>query len=161
MYASGFRVSEIARLKWKSINFENYQIRIDKGKGRVDRLVMLPHKCRDSLIQLFEAKANVHGDKFVFTGESQSRHISIRSIERIVETARSKANITKTITPHALRHAFATHLLENGTDIRFVQKMLGHKRIETTTIYTRTAKPNRISIQIPLDQLNTGHKNSV
>ena len=152
MYASGFRVSEVARLRWRDIEFEKRQIRVKEGKGRVDRLVLFPETCRNQMLRMFAETQN-NKQTYVFTGESPSRHISSRTVGRIVERTWRRVGTAKTITPHLLRHAFATHLVENGTDIRFVQKLLGHSKIETTTIYTRCAKPRRLTIQSPLDAI--------
>ena len=162
MYASGFRVSEIASLKWKNLDFQQNQIRIDSGKGRVDRIVLMPNRCRLDLQIMFKAdsskecencEGNLIGEGYVFADGCRSKHVSVRSIERMVARACSKARILKRLTPHSLRHAFATHLVENGTDVSFVQRLLGHARLETTRIYTRTAEPQRFSIRSPLDAL--------
>lgn len=151
MYAAGFRVSEISKLQWKNIDFDRKQIWIRDGKGAVDRIVFLPNTFAE---QLKRMSLDCSGNEFVFPGARSGKHLSPRTIERVVSRARLNANIKKVLTPHCLRHAFATHLLENGTDIRFVQKLLGHARIETTTIYTRLARPNKNQVSSPLDKIS-------
>ena len=162
MYASGFRVSEIASLKWKQLDFREARIRIDSGKGGVDRLVLMPQACRSDLQDLYQgcifkggppSPESDFGERYVFNSEDSGGHLSVRTIERMVSDVRQEANILKPLTPHSLRHAFATHLVENGTDVRFVQKLLGHARLETTAIYTRTARPREVAILSPLDAL--------
>lgn len=150
MYATGMRVSEVARVKWYEFDFDANRIRINEGKGRSDRHVVLPVAYQELLRRLYDTVA---GQGYVFVGERPGKHLSPRTIARVVERATKIAGIGKHLTPHCLRHAFATHLLENGTDVRFIQKMLGHVRLETTTIYTRVAKLGNGQMVSPVDQL--------
>ena len=152
MYASGIRVSEVACLQWKHIDFDRSSIRVESGKGKVDREALFPITCAQKLLQLCEL-AGGRGYVFV-SSESVDRHISPRTVERIVKQCSLNAGIAKNISPHSLRHAFATHLLEKGTDIKFVQKFLGHRKLETTAIYTRCAKISSNRITSPLDELS-------
>ena len=151
MYATGMRVSEVSRIKWVDFDFDVNRIRINEGKGRSDRHVVLPATYRDLLRRLHDT---VGGEGYVFVGERVGRHLSPRTVARVVERSTKIAGIGKHLTPHCFRHAFATHLLENGTDVRFIQKMLGHVRLETTTIYTRVAKIGSGRMVSPIDQLN-------
>jgi integrase/recombinase XerD len=151
MYATGARVSEVVRLRWKDFDFDRRVVNIWQGKGRVDRQVMLPESFKPLLQQLSKT---FQPDEFVFPGDRRGRHFSPRSVGRAMQRAVAIAGLGKRPTPHSLRHCFATHLLENGTDIRFIQKLLGHARLETTTIYTKVAVIRQQQIQSPLDVIN-------
>lgn len=148
MYATGARVSEVVRLQWRDIDFERNIVAIREGKGRKDRQVMLPMSFRAILERLSIQSAL---DGFLFPSTERGRYLSPRTVQRVVHRARAIAAIPKDVTPHSLRHAFATHLLENGTDIRFIQKFLGHERLETTTLYTRVARLPEARATSPLD----------
>lgn len=150
MYATGMRVSEVSRLRWKDLDLDRNSIVIREGKGRVDRVVMLPASLR-SLLK--EMSPSFRPEQWLFPGDRSGRHISPRTVQRIVKRTAELAGIGKDVTPHALRHSFATHLLEDGTDIRFIQKLLGHVRIETTTIYTKVAVLKQKSVTSPLDKI--------
>lgn len=151
MYATGARVSEVVGLRWGSFDFDRRVVRIWQGKGRKDREVMLPESLHGVLSQL----AKIHGaGSYVFESDHASRHISSRTAARAMARAVSLAQIAKPATCHTLRHSFATHLLEYGTDVRFIQKLLGHERLETTTLYTKLAQPNRARVKSPLDALS-------
>ena len=150
MYATGMRVSEVCRLKWKDIDFDRRVVNVWEGKGRTDRQVMLPLSFEPLLREL--SKTFQPGD-YVFPGERTGRHLSPRSAGRAMERAVKIANLGKRATCHSLRHSFATHLFEHGTDIRYIQKLLGHVRLETTTIYTKVAVIRQQQIQSPLDAL--------
>ena len=152
MYATGMRVSEVARLRWSDLDFERKTIRVEMGKGAVDRLAALPNSFHSVL---FQQSLLEHQESFIFKSSVPGRHISTRTIERAISSIRGLAGIQKTITPHSLRHAFATHSLENGIDIRFIQKLLGHAKLETTTIYTKLASPRSNNFISPLDQLGS------
>lgn len=156
MYALGVRVSEVVRLRYSDVNFDRRVITVWQGKGRSDRQVMLPHSFEPLLRHMAGAFAP---DEYLFPGERTGRHLSPRTVERVVGRAVIVADLNRKITPHSLRHAFATHLLENGTDIRFIQKYLGHVRLETTTIYTRVAVLRENRVESPLDVL-TGNRTS-
>jgi site-specific recombinase XerD len=157
LYALGVRVSEVVRLRYRDIDFERRVVTIWQGKGRVDRQVMLPVSFEPLLRHMAHAYA---ADDFLFPAKRHGRHISPRTVQRVVKNAARLADVAKEITPHCLRHAFATHLLENGTDIRFIQKYLGHAKLETTTIYTRVAVLRENRVTSPLDVL-TGASSQV
>lgn len=154
LYATGMRVSEIARLKWSDLDFDRRQVRIDCGKGRKNRYVMLAEHLVPLLRQVWRL---TNGQGYLFPGEGKrpDRHLTTRTIERAVDHARQLSKITKHITPHSLRHSFATHLIESGTDIRFIQRLLGHTNLETTSLYTKVAKTSAGNISSPLDQLGS------
>ena len=159
MYGVGLRVSEVSRLRWDEIDFERRTVRVFQGKGRRDRLVILP----DALIPLLTSvSATVRAQGYIFPSESRrnGQHLSPRSVQRAVRNAVVLAGITKKATPHSLRHSFATHLIEAGTDIRFIQKLLGHAKLETTTIYTKVAVLKQSEITSPPDRLQATQRDS-
>ena len=143
-YSAGLRVSEIIRLEWKNIDFERAIIHIRQSKGKKDRIVMLSKKVSEGLQQLKKES------KYVFV-TNKGRRYSARSIQKIIQRASIKAGIRKHITPHTLRHSFATHLLESGTDIRYIRDLLGHANISTTLIYTKVSNKELSNIKSPLD----------
>ena len=150
MYATGMRVSEVVRVRMKDIDFDREVINVWQGKGRADRQVQLP----SSFQPLFQALVNAgEGDNFLFAGEQKHRHISPRTVQRIMKRALAAAGILKHATPHSLRHSFATHSFEQGCDIRRIQKLLGHIRLETTTIYVKVAAPPDRKTISPIDRL--------
>lgn len=154
MYGSGIRVSELCRLRWRDIDMDRNQIFVFQGKGNADRHVQLPRQYRDVLRQQGAGKP---GDQYIFPSESPGnrgvgRHISPRTVQRVVENACLIAGINKQATPHSFRHAFATHSYEDGCDIRRIQTVLGHVRLETTTIYVKVSQ-QRTDFPSPLDRL--------
>ena len=151
MYATGMRVSEVVRVKCKDVDFDRRLINVWQGKGRSDRQVLLP-QCYEALLR--ELAKGFHGRDYVFPGDRPGRHLSPRTAQRVMERAVRIAGIKKHATPHSLRHAFATHSFEDGCDIRRIQKLLGHVRLETTTIYVKVAKPSDpLQMVSPLDKL--------
>jgi len=136
LYATGLRVSELVNLKTTDIDFSTGIGWVRSGKGGKDRMFVIPKEVLKML------KKN---EKYLFPGKNGK--MSIRNIERLVKKAAEKAGIKKKVTPHTLRHSFATHLLEKGVDIRYIQEMLGHSNISTTQIYTHVSMRdiNRIS----------------
>lgn len=155
-YGAGLRVSEVCELQWKHINEEKHQILIKSGKGKKDRMVMLPY----SIVEYIKIYRSLYDTKkYVFEGRVKGEPYSTTSAGAVMRKAVKKANIDKNVGIHALRHSFATHLLESGTDIRFIQKFLGHNSIKTTTIYTHVSKGSHSKIQSPLDRLNKVENN--
>ena len=153
LYATGMRVSEVVSLRWQDIDFDRGGIKVVRGKGAVDRYVLLPTTYRQSLAELAEPS---HGTDFIFPSENiraTNRHLSPRTVQRMIAAASLQAGIAKPATPHCLRHAFATHLLEAGTDIRHIQKQLGHANLETTCRYTHVTSIPNITLTSPLDRL--------
>lgn len=152
IYAAGLRVSEGVRLCWEDLDFERNTIDIHQGKGHKDRPVMLPSSFQPVLAKFSELNAH-RGYLFPSEGSRKGRHLSPRTTQRAMEHAVKLAGITKPATCHSLRHSFATHLLEYGTDIRFIQKLLVHTRLETTTIYAKVAINKAGQIESPLDRI--------
>ena len=152
MYGAGVRVSEVVRLQARDFDFDRCEIRVRRGKGRKDRMVFLPKTFKPILQFVLEGKAP---KGYVFPSpQNHFKHLSTRTAQRVVKRTATIANIRKKETPHALRHSFACHALENGMDIRYIQKQLGHAHLETTTIYTKLAKPNSEAARSPLDVSN-------
>ncbi|MCC7110681.1 MAG: tyrosine-type recombinase/integrase [Deltaproteobacteria bacterium] len=153
MYATGMRVSEACRLRMRDVDFQRRTIRVEQGKGRKDRLVMLPASFTPMLERLARMSAP---DAFLFSSSSEDdRHVSPRTAARVMERARRLALIGKAATCHTLRHSFATHLLEAGTDVRFIQRLLGHLQLQTTTLYTKLAVLKGERATSPLDLLTS------
>ncbi len=149
-YACGFRVSELINLKIEDLNFEEKICDIRQGKGKKDRIVNIPSFLEEALKkQVFEQQTNKQ--QFLFSGPNGQ--LGMRNFEKIVSNAAKKAGIKKEVHPHTLRHSFATHLLENGTDIRKIQELLGHADLSTTQIYTHISKEELKKIRSPLDDL--------
>jgi len=144
-YSAGLRISEIINLKWEDIDFDRNLIHVKRSKGKKDRIVMLSQKVKESLMNLTPNK-----EGHVFLTNRDGKYTQ-RTIQKIIENAAMKAGIRKSITPHTLRHSFATHLLENGTDIRYIRDLLGHSDISTTLIYTKVSNKDLSKIKSPLD----------
>ncbi|MBI3623816.1 tyrosine-type recombinase/integrase [Candidatus Pacearchaeota archaeon] len=150
VYACGFRVSELANLKVSNLDFNEKVGYIRQAKGRKDRIFNIPlFLINDLEKQAKEQKAN--NQEFLFTGPNGK--LSDRNMQKIVRNAAKKAGINKKISPHTLRHSFATHLLENGVDIRKIQELLGHADLSTTQIYTHISTEELKKIKSPLDNL--------
>lgn len=149
LYAGGLRLSELLQLKISDIDSHNMIIRINNGKGKKDRVVMLSDKLLADLRTYFTLYKPID---YLFTGQSGGKY-SDKSVQLVIKEAAFKAGIKKHVTPHTLRHSFATHLLEKGTDIRYIQELLGHKSIHTTEIYTHISGISRSKIKSPLDLL--------
>lgn len=155
-YGAGLRVSEVAHLKVDDINSTRMLIRIEEGKGRKDRNAMLSPQLLE-LLRLWwrEGKRRrvmlPHG--WLFPGRSYTDPLSSRQINRAIHEAADAAGIRKRVTPHTLRHSFATHLLEQDVDIRVIQVLLGHAKLDTTALYARVATKTIRSVTSPLERL--------
>jgi len=155
-YGAGLRVSEVAHLKVDDIDSTRMMIRVEQGKGRKDRNAMLSPHLLDLLRQWWrEGKRRgvmlPHG--WLFPGQNGTDPISTRQLHRVVQEAAERAEIRKRVSPHTLRHSFATHLLEQGVDIRVIQVLLGHVNINTTGIYTQVSSKTMRAVASPLDQI--------
>ena len=147
-YSSGLRVSELVVLKKEHIDFERAVIHVRLGKGRKDRITVLSEKAASLLAKYFDF---YDIQSWLFPGQNPKKPLTIRTAQKIFEKAVQNAKISKKVTIHSLRHAFATHLLEGGTDIRYIQTLLGHSCLRTTSRYTHVAKRNILNIKSPLD----------
>lgn len=150
-YGSGFRVSEIINLRAKDLDFQAGYGWIRNSKGGKDRLFIIPEKLSQEL-QGWISSQKLGPDGRLFQGYKDN-HYSDSSVRKILEEARRKAGISKQISPHSLRHSFATHLLENGYSLIEVKELLGHSRLETTMIYLHTPSPNLLNVRSPYDSL--------
>ncbi len=149
-YGGGLRANEVAHLKTCDIDSDRMLIRIEQGKGRKDRQVMLSPTLLD-LLRDYYREARPRG--WLFPGRNQIDPMSTRQFNRAFGVAANFAGIQKKVSPHTLRHSFATHLLEGGTDIRVIQVLLGHAKLETTTVYTKVATKTIQDVTSPLDLL--------
>ena len=149
-YGGGLRASEVTHLKVGDIDSDRMLIRVEHGKGRKDRHVMLSPSLLE-LLRDYYREARPAG--WLFPGPNRVDPISTRRFNRVFGVARDFAGIKKTVSPHTLRHSFATHLLEGGTDIRVIQVLLGHAKLETTTVYTKVATKTIRDVISPLDML--------
>ena len=130
LYYAGLRLNELIDIRWEDVDADRSLIHIKEGKGEKDRVVFLHEKL----------KVLINGNKngLIFQSD-RGKEYNKRTIQQIVKNASKKAGIKKKISPHSLRHSFATHLLEGGADIRYIQKLLGHKNLQTTQVYTHVA----------------------
>ena len=152
-YGAGLRNSECVHLKWGDILTDEYKIHIKEAKGKKDRFVMLPMFILEHLKMYKKMQKRTTAADYVFEGQHRGEPYSTRSLQQIMRRAVSAAGISKKVTVHTLRHSFATHLLESGTDIRYIQGLLGHTSIKTTTIYTHLTETKVNNISSPLDNL--------
>src|SRR6201984_1277132 len=163
-YGCGLRASEIVRLKVKHIDRAQNIIRVEQSKGRKDRNVMLSAEMLDLLRQWWKGLPSRHDagtpmpERGLFPAATHAQTMSPRQLNRLFHEAADAAGIRKGVTLHALRHSFATHLLEDGTDIRFIQALLGHDKLDTTARYTRVATGVIAAIESPLDLLSLPRK---
>jgi integrase/recombinase XerD len=151
IYATGLRVSEAVALTIKDIDSARMVIHIRSGKGRKDRYVMLSEQLLDILRAYWKC---ARPQNFLFPGPDPARPITVRSLQRACRLAAETAGLDKTITVHTLRHSFATHLLEQGVDIRVIQDLLGHRHIDSTSRYARVAVNTIRQVKSPLEALN-------
>jgi integrase/recombinase XerD len=155
-YATGLRASEVVSLKLTDIDRERMVIRVEQGKGKKDRYIMLSPNLLELLRDWWRAARKkgwmYPGQPWLFP-TYRGRHMSARQLHRLASTAAARAEITKRVGVHTLRHSFATHLLEQKTDIRVIQVLLGHKKLDTTALYTRVAIKAIGQVTSPFDLL--------
>jgi site-specific recombinase XerD len=167
-YGCGLRASEVVRLRAGDIDSEQMIIRIVQSKGRKDRHVMLPAEVLDLLRQWWKVRPSRHDaglapeQRWLFPGRNDRLGLPVttRQFARLFKDAAKAAGLRKTLSLHTLRHSFATHLLERGTDIRLIQALLGHDKLETTARYTRVATGIIAKIESPLDMLSQSRRKS-
>ena len=155
-YGAGLRVAEVSTLKVGDIDSERMLIRVERGKGGQYRNAMLPTDLLVLLRQWWQVgrqQGVMHRDGWLFPGQHAMKPISTRQLHRIVVEAAHATDIAKRVGPHTLRHSFATHLLEDGVDIRVIQALLGHAKLENTAFYTKVATRTVRAVISPLDKL--------
>jgi len=145
-YGCGLRVSEVINLKVVDLDIDELVVHIKNTKGKKDRISILPEKLQNDLRNLIAGKKN---DDYIFDSNRGGK-LTTASLQKMFRKSLQKTNVSKTATFHSLRHSFATHLLENGTDVRYVQELLGHSNIRTTQIYTQVTNPKLKNIKSPL-----------
>lgn len=150
LYAAGLRVSEVLGLKPADIDSDRMLIHVRQGKGRKDRMVMLSPTLLEEL-RYYVRWARPH--HWLFPGANPAEHLHSRTLQRACQLTGEAAQISKRVTPHVLRHSFATHLLDAGTDLRVIQTLLGHASIRTTAIYTHVSTRRLQAVTSPLDRL--------
>lgn len=152
LYGCGFRVSELVNLKIKNIKFEEKVGFVKSGKGGKDRRFNIPEFLFEDIKKQAEKEKQAHRE-YLFSSPITGTKLTTRNIQKIVENLVKKANIDKQVHPHTLRHSFATHLLEDGVDIRKIQELLGHADLSTTQIYTHISSEELKKIKSPIDNL--------
>ncbi|MEK6858641.1 MAG: site-specific tyrosine recombinase/integron integrase [Nanoarchaeota archaeon] len=146
LYSSGLRVSELVKLRVQDLRFDEKIGWARSGKGGKDRMFILSDQLGKELKDYVKRRQN----EFLF---SKEKPLTTRNVQKIIKRLRDKANLQKKVTPHTLRHSFATHLLEGGTDIRLIQTLLGHASLSTTQLYTHVSSEQLKRIENPLDAL--------
>jgi integrase/recombinase XerD len=150
LYASGLRLRELIALQPSDIDSVAMRIRVREGKGGKERRVLLSETLLDGLRRYFR---QYRPERWLFYGRSKQEPISPRYVERVVVAAAVRAGLRKRVTPHVLRHSFATHLLEHGTSLRHIQELLGHLSLKTTMVYTHVSQRALGEVVSPLDHL--------
>jgi site-specific recombinase XerD len=150
LYSSGLRVSELVRLRPDDLDAARGLLRVRNGKGGKDRYTLLARKAVEA-VQLY-ARAECP-ERWLFPGARPDRHLTPRTVQKVVARAVRAAGLSHEVTPHTLRHCFATHLLEGGTNLRIIQALLGHESSRTTEIYTHVARSTLETVRSPLDNL--------
>jgi integrase/recombinase XerD len=146
-YGAGLRVSEVVNLRVRDVNLDELTLHLKNAKGNKDRITVFPEKLRADLSEIMALQ---HGNEFVFESERGGK-LTERTAQMVFEKALKRARIEKDASFHSLRHSFATHLLENGVDVRYVQELLGHQNIRTTQLYTKVTNPSIRKIKSPLE----------
>ncbi len=163
-YGAGLRVSEVVKLKVKHIDSALGIIRVEQAKGKKDRQVMLSPETLDLLRDWWKVRTTKYdagvpaGERWLFPGRREGRPLTPRQVTRLFHETVEAAGIKKKVTLHTLRHSFATHLFDRGVDIRTIQALLGHEKLETTARYTRVATGLITAVESPLDRLSAPEK---
>jgi site-specific recombinase XerD len=146
LYGSGLRVSEVCSIRVKDLDFIGLRLKIRDSKGNKDRITLLSSELVSDLLIITKDKI---GEDYLFLTQSGSKY-SVRTVQKVFTRALEKSKVRKSPTCHTLRHAFATHLVENGVDIKTVKQLLGHKSIKTTMIYIKLADVRTRDLVSPL-----------
>jgi integrase/recombinase XerD len=156
LYSGGLRLQEAIYLRPADIDSAGMRIRIRAGKGGKERYVMLSSTLLEALRDYFK---KYRPKQWLFYGQSKTAPIHPRSVQRVIGKAASTAGIRQRVTAHVLRHSFATHLLDHGTNLRYIQELLGHRSIKTTMIYTHVSRRTMTAVVSPLDWLGVSARN--
>lgn len=148
LYSSGLRVSEVVNIKIKDVNLEQLTLHIRQGKGKKDRITIFSDKLKDDIKEMIEDKTA--SDYLFSSNMRKNKQLHVRTVQQVFKKALENSGIKKDASCHDLRHSFATHLLETGVDIRYIQTLLGHVNLKTTTIYTKVAMSKLHKITSPL-----------
>ncbi len=151
IYSAGLRIGELCRLKLTDIDSARMRIKIRNAKGHKDREVILSKILLEELREYYK---KIHPKTYLFNGWKATRSIAVSTVRHIFNQAIKKCNIKKEVTPHSLRHSFATHLMDNGIDMRIIQSMMGHKSLKTTMIYCHLTEGKYGDIKSPLDDMS-------
>ncbi len=160
-YAAGLRVSEVVALRVEDIDSKRMVIRVRQDKGRKDRYVMLSPRLLDLLREYWKARRRrpeLRSSPWLFPGQNPDRPMTSKPVHDACRTVRESSGLSKRVTVHTLRHSFATHLLEAGTDIRTIQVLLGHRSIKTTALYNHVSTAKLEATHSPLDRLDDPHR---
>ena len=157
-YGAGLRTDEVVHLEPRHVDSQRMVIRVERGKGNKDRQVVLSERLLGELRQCWK---RYRPQRYLFEGKHRGQPIEATSVQRAFRTACKKAGIAKPVTPRSLRHPFATHLVERGTNLRVVQTLLGHHSLNTTAVYTHLAKTWLSDVKSPLDSLKDKDKTSI
>lgn len=149
LHSAGLRVGEATRLRVIDIDSQSMRIRIESGKGGKDRYVMLSRRLLRALRRYWRL---YRPREWLFEGQKKGSPLSVQSAQRMVRKVARQAGIAKPVTTRTLRHSFATHLMESGTNLRYIQELLGHKSLQTTAIYTQISHPGATRVTSPLDR---------
>jgi len=149
-YSGGLRVGEVVRLQLEDIDSKRMTIHVHKAKGRKDRYTILGKKTIEVLREYYKS---YRPTRWLFEGQQSGHHLTERSAQQVFKDAVTNARIHKNVSIHSLRHTFATHLLEAGVDLRYIQELLGHRSSKTTEIYTHVSRQRLSEIQNPIDSL--------
>jgi len=152
LYSAGLRVSEVVRLAPADLDMDRGLVRVRQGKGAKDRYTLLARRAVEA-VRIYRDAYPITG-RWLFPGSNEDEHLTTRSVQRIVKIAAEAAGIEKDVSAHTLRHSFATHLLEGGTNLRVIQELLGHQSARTTQIYTHVAQSTLETVRSPLDNLD-------
>lgn len=150
LYSAGLRVGEVVRLQPSDLDVDRGLVRVRRAKGNKDRYTLLARRAAEAISLYRDAYPT---KQWLFPGARPEEHLTPRSVQRIVKLAAEAASIEKNVTTHTLRHSFATHLLEGGTNLRVIQELLGHESARTTQIYTHVARSTLETLRSPLDNL--------
>jgi len=153
VYSAGLRVSEVVHLKSCDIDSKSMLIRVLQGKGKKDRYTILSNRTLEVLRNYYKHSICRHSE-WLFTGADYHHPISIRTVQMVFNQAKNAAGIKKKVTLHSLRHSFATHLLEHGTSIHHIQRLLGHTNINTTCVYLHLTRYDLMNVKSPFDLMD-------